>query len=159
MNVMTWLYDLPLSTVVRENSSVYAVVETLHAIGMGLLVGTITIINLRLLGALKRIPVFMLVNLLGLIWAGFIVNACTGTLMFMADAEKLADNRIFLTKMALILCGFVIAMMLRRVVFRNMARWSKGGSIPVNAKFLSCLSLVVWYGAITAGRLTAYVTH
>ena len=159
MNVTTWLYDLPLSTIVRENSSVYAVVETLHAIGMGLLVGTITIINLRLLGALRRIPVFMLVNLLGLIWVGFIVNACTGTLMFMADAEKMAGNTIFLTKMALILCGFVIALLLRHVVFRNMGRWSKGGSIPVKARILSCLSLVVWYSAITAGRLTAYLTH
>lgn len=157
MNATTWLYDLPISTIVRENSSVYSIVETLHAIGMGLLVGTITIINLRLLGALRRIPVFMLVNLLGLVWAGFVINACTGVLMFMADAEKMSGNRIFLTKISLIFCGFVLAMTLRRIVFRNMARWSQGGSIPTHAKVLSCLSLIVWYGAIAAGRLTAYI--
>ena len=154
--IFQWLHDLPLSTVVRESSPVYATVETLHAVGMGILVGTITIVNLRLLGVLKRIPIFMLVNLLPVIWAGFIINACSGSLMFMSDAVKMSVNRIFLTKMCLIFAGFILALALRRLVFRNMASWKEGGAIPRSAKVLSCSSLLVWYGAIVAGRLTAY---
>ncbi|HEY0746022.1 MAG TPA: DUF6644 family protein [Steroidobacteraceae bacterium] len=156
MSVFLWLHDLPVSTVVRESSPVYATVETFHAIGMGVLVGTITVVNLRLLGTLKRIPVFMLVNLLPLIWGGFVINAISGSLMFMSDAVKMSVNRIFLTKMALIFTGFIVALALRRVVFKNMAQWMRGGAIPLNAKMLSCASLLVWYGAIVAGRLTAY---
>ena len=156
MNVFSWLHDLPLSTLVRESSTVYATIETLHAIGMGILVGTITIVDLRLLGLLKRIPVFMLVNLLPLIWAGFVINACSGSLMFISDAVAMSTNRIFLTKMGLIFTGFALALALRRLVFRHMAKWSQGGAIPGSAKILACASLLVWYGAITAGRLTAY---
>jgi hypothetical protein len=156
LTVFGWLHDLPISTWVRESSPAYATVETLHAIGMGVLVGTITIVNLRLLGTLKRIPVFMLVNLLPLIWTGFIINACSGSLMFMSDAVKMSVNRIFLTKMCLILAGFIVALALRRVVFYNMKSWAQGGAIPLSAKLLSCSSLLVWYGAIVAGRLTAY---
>ena len=156
MSFFQWLHDLPLSTVVRESSTVYATVETLHAVGMGVLVGTITVVNLRLLGLLKRIPVFMLVNLLPLIWAGFIINACSGSLMFMSDAVKMSVNRIFLSKMGLIFTGFFLALALRRLVFRNMAGWKAGGEIPRGARVLACSSLLVWYGAIVAGRLTAY---
>ena len=123
---------------------------------MGVLVGTITVVNLRLLGLLKRIPVFMLVNLLPLIWAGFLINAFSGSLMFAADALKMSENRIFLTKMSLIITGFFIALALRRLVFRHMSKWSAGGAIPRSAKLLSWSSLLVWYGAIIAGRLTAY---
>ena len=156
MSAFVWLHVLPISTVVRESSPVYAAVETFHAIGMGVLVGTITVVNLRLLGTLKRIPVFMLVNLLPLIWAGFVINAISGSLMFMSDALKMSANRIFLTKMGLIFTGFIVALALRRLVFKNMAQWMQGGAIPVTAKILSCVSLLVWYGAIVAGRLTAY---
>ncbi len=156
LNPFLWLHDSYLATIVRESSPVYATVETFHAIGMGVLVGTITVVNLRLLGLLKRIPVFMLVNLLPLIWAGFVINACSGSLMFASDAVKMSQNRIFLTKMSLILAGFIIALSLRRVVFQNMSKWTAGGAIPGTAKFLSCSSLLVWYGAIVAGRLTAY---
>lgn len=156
VNLWIYLHDSAIGTLVRESSPVYATVETMHAIGMGVLVGTITVVNLRLLGLLKRIPVFMLVNLLPLIWAGFLINACSGSLMFVADAVKISQNRIFLTKMGLIFSGFLVALALRRLVFSNMAKWSRGGAIPRSAKILSCSSLCIWYGAIVAGLLTAY---
>jgi hypothetical protein len=158
LSFFQWLHDLPLSTVVRESSPIYASVETLHAIGMGILVGTITVVNLRLLGALRRLPVAMLVNLLPLIWAGFLINACSGSLMFMSDAVKMSVNRLFLTKMCLILTGFIVALLLRRQVMSQLPQWSQGGgAVSAGVKLLCCASLLVWYGAIVAGRLTAYL--
>lgn len=157
MSVLLWLKALPWIVTVRESAYDYPIIETLHGIGMGLLVGALTIINLRLLGLLKRMPIGALAKLPLLIWTGFAINACTGIVMFMTDGPRLVTNWIFLTKLSLIAVGVAVAIALQRNFSRYEALSVATGTVPLPARYLSCVCLLVWYGAIVAGRVTAFL--
>ena len=155
MSMLLWLENLAISTWVRESLWGFPIVQVLHAVGMGFVVGLITIVNLRLLGVVKGIPIFVLVRLLPLIWAAFILNAVTGVMMYMANATELSFDRIFLIKLALIAAGFVIAQLTRGQVRGGVSRWPEGVA-PGRVKTLALASLLIWYAAIFAGRYTAF---
>jgi hypothetical protein len=132
----------------------YPTVLTLHTFGMMVLVGAALMIDLRLLGFGRGIPLQSMEKLFRIMWASFALNAVTGTMLFIADADKRGPSLIFWTKLAFVALGLVTAVSIRR---RNF----QGGAEPVvisgAAKRLAILSLLAWSAAITAGRLLAYV--
>ena len=148
--------NLGLSTWVRESPSkfAYATVLLLHVIGMGVVAGTSAIISLRLLGVSPNIPVKPLEKMYPLMWAGFWLNAVTGTGLLMASASKRIVDPTFSIKMIFIFAGVAILQRTRKQVF---ARLGPDGSLPANATTLAWAALICWLGAITAGRLLAYV--
>ena len=155
--LLQWLKALPWIVAVRESAWQYPIIETLHGIGMGLLVGTLTVMDLRLLGRLERLPISALLQLRSLIWIGFVINACTGVVMFMTDGPRLVTNWIFGVKIALIVLGVAAALRLQRLTAARAAGWSAGGAISADVRWLAIASLVIWYGAIVAGRVTAFL--
>jgi hypothetical protein len=89
------------------------------------------------------------------LWVAFGVNAVTGTLMLVADATNKLTSLDFYIKMALVFAGMFVLVRMRRKIFEN----PKLDDVPLsgNAKLLAWVSLACWFGAITAGRLLAYV--
>jgi hypothetical protein len=148
---------LPWIVTVRESSWVYPTIETLHGIGMGLLVGTLTVIDLRVLGSLRRIPFDTLNGLTSLVWIGLSLNAVSGVLMFMSDGPRLVVNWIFQAKILLIAAGLGIASLLQRRIAGQGAAWEEGEGVTRAARRLAMASLLVWYAAIVAGRVTAFL--
>src|ERR1700689_2430221 len=75
-----WLYDLPASEALRESDDVFPVIETIHVLGICLMVGTIAAVDLRLTGALLRgYPAARISRaLLPYTWAGFALMFVTG---------------------------------------------------------------------------------
>lgn len=157
MDLLVWMKDLPWIVTVRESSWVYPTIETVHGIGMGLLVGTLTVVNLRVLGKLRRIPFDTLAALPFLVWAGLALNAVSGVLMFMSDGPRLVVNWIFQAKILLIVAGLVLASILQRRIAHNLSAWDAGQAVSRAARFLAVASLLVWYAAIVAGRVTAFL--
>jgi len=88
-------------------------------------------------------------------WAGFWVNALSGTALFIADATAKFANPAFAVKMTFVALGVVTVHLLRSRVIRNPE--VDTGPMPPGAKLLAATSLICWLGAITAGRLMAYV--
>ena len=86
---------------------------------------------------------------------GLRLNAVTGTMMLMADATIKLTTTDFYIKMALVFAGLFVLIRMRRQIFED----PQLDQVPVsgNAKMLAWASLVCWFGAITAGRLLAYV--
>ena len=157
MNTLEWLESTALAILVQESMWAYPLVLSLHAVGMSLLVGTIVVIDLRLLGVAKRAPVETFVQLIPVAWTGFIINAMTGASLFIAGATTHYFNPAFRIKIALIVVGGLTAWAFGPLVFRRTPHWPSDGSTPVSAKCLAGLSLAIWLGAITAGRLIAYI--
>ena len=94
-------------------------------------------------------------------WAGFWLNAVSGSVLFIADAPKKAANPSFLVKLVLIALAVVVMRALKRHAFEPFERlWNPGtlerSSGDGRTKMLAVMSLVLWAGAITAGRLMAY---
>ena len=132
----------------------YPTVLTLHTFGMMVLAGAAAMIDLRLLGFGRGIPLGSMNTLFRVIWGGLALNAVTGTMLFVADATKRGTSVIFLVKMLLIAVGVVTIVMIRRDLYSG-----NGEPVAVSgtAKLLAITSLLAWTAAITTGRLLAYV--
>ena len=148
--------NLGISTWVRESPSklAYPTVLWLHVMGMGVVAGISAMISLRLLGFSPKLPVQPLERLYPLIWWGFCVNAVTGTALLLASASKRLVDPTFYVKMIFIFAGVAVLQLTRKKVFRSLG---PDGALPENAKALAWAGLVCWLGAVTAGRLLAYI--
>ena len=127
----------------------------LHTIGMGVVVGINAGIDLRILGLAPALPLAPMEKFFPLLWIGFWVNAVTGAILLAADATTKMTNPDFYVKMVFIGLAVVNLQMLRKRVFRDPL--IDKAPLSSNAKILAVLSMIFWLGAITSGRLLAYV--
>lgn len=157
MNFLNALEQMPFSVWIRESSSIWAfpMFLVLHTIGMSIVAGLSTMIDLALLGCWPKMPVKPLVRLYPLMWLGFGINALTGTVLLIADASTKLTNWDFYVKMAFVFTGMYVLYTMRTQAFGD-PQLDKG-PVPANTKRLAWISLVCWFGAITAGRLLAYL--
>lgn len=147
-----------LSVWIRESGTIWSfpTILLLHTLGMSIVAGGNAILDLVLLGFWPgQTPIKPLEKYFPLIWAGFWLNAATGTLLLMADATSKLTSLDFYVKMAFIFAGVAVLYVMRKRVFLN----PEVDQAPVTgvAKGLAWASLICWFGAITAGRLLAYV--
>ena len=157
MDVLGALEQNSFSIWVRESRSLFAFpgILLLHTFGMAVLVGLVAAIDLRILGFAPAMPLAPFERFLPLLWAAFFVNAATGTILLVADASTKLINPDFIVKMAFIALAVVTQRMIQRRVFGDPR--AAQGPLPAQAKMLAVMSLACWLGAITAGRLLAYV--
>jgi hypothetical protein len=156
MGLLTALQDSAFSTWLREAETVWAfpTVLTIHTFGMMLLVGSAWVMDLRLLGIARAIPIGPLRPLFRIMWASFWINLATGTLLFIADPERKATSLLFGFKMVLIAVNLVLISRLERAVYSEGPEPVAVGSA---ARQLAAVSAMLWAGTIFAGRLLAYM--
>jgi hypothetical protein len=129
---------------------------TLHAIGMGIMVGFALILDARLLGRFADIPYTALHRFLGLAWLGFGINFLSGSCLFTTQASSYVVHTIFMVKMTLVVLGAITAAILQGIVARESATWPPANA-PGKVKVIATLSIIFWVVAIVCGRLTAYI--
>ena len=156
MSFLDSIEQLGFSTWVSESKSLlaYPTILWLHVMGMGVVVGISAMISLRLLGIAPKTPLQPLERLYPLIWVGFWVNAVTGTALLMASASKRMVDPTFYIKMVFIFVGLFVIQRTRKRVFQNLG---PNDALPAGARGLAWAALICWLGAITAGRLLAYI--
>ena len=144
---------------IRESLWLFPAIETLHLLGMALLIATVTAYDLRLLDlALRGQRVSTLARqLLPWTWFGFAVQVITGTLLFSSEALKIYTNPAFRLKLLLILLAGVQALVFHRLTYRNVAAWDADAPTPISAKLAGALSLLLWIGVVAAGRFIGFV--
>lgn len=142
---------------VRESSTIWAfpMFLFLHTLGMSVVAGVSSLIDLVLLGLWPKTAVKPLEKLYPLIWAGFWLNAVTGTVLLIGDAVSKLTNWDFYVKMFFVFAGTYLIYIMRPRVFGD-PQLDKG-PVSADAKRLAWLSLICWFCAITAGRLLAYL--
>jgi hypothetical protein len=152
-----FLEQLSLSEWVRESGTIWAfpTILFLHTFGMAIVAGGSAMIDLMVLGFWPAVPIKPFGRMFPLLWIAFGLNAVTGTLLLLADATAKLTTLDFYIKMVLVFAGLFVLIQMRRQIFQN----PKLDEVPLSgsAKTLAWASLVCWFGAITAGRLLAYV--
>ena len=145
-----------LSTWIRDSASPFAYwfVLTFHAIGMGLLVGASAVIDLRILGVARDLPLAPLKGLYGIIWVGFWIQVVSGAFLLIAYPTKALTNPDFYIKLTLIGLAVTVMQTLNKRVFSDSSL--NDAAMMVKGKALATWSLIFWVGAVTAGRLLAY---
>lgn len=140
-----------LGSFVRETAWAYPLANLVHLLGMILLVGGIGLLDLRIVGAFRALPLMLLSRALvpvGL--TGLMLMLLSGPLLFAADAVALSRSSIFAWKIGLIALALGNA-----AIFRLC--W-EGGIMepPTRLRIMAGLSVVLWLGAACLGRLIAY---
>ena len=150
--------SLPLAVAMRHELWLYPAVEIVHICGFVVLVGSIVVLDLRLLGLSASVSARALSRHI-LPWSlgALFVIIPTGLLMFVAHASDLISNRAFQVKLALITLAGVNAAIFHTGVFQRHAQWDRDVSTPPAVKVHAAASLFIWVCVIACGRLLAYV--
>lgn len=146
-----------LGEAMRQWLWLYPSVEIVHIAGLALLFGSIAVLDLRLLGFSRGIPVRKLAShVLPWTLASFILILPSGVMMFSAHATDFITNPAFAVKVCLILAAGVNAALFHVGVFRSADKWDVDAAPPLAARAAGALSLTLWIGVIACGRLLAY---
>jgi hypothetical protein len=148
---VAWLAATDGSVALRESLWVYPLVETAHVVAIMLFVGTIAMVDLRLLGrAFTDTPVSeVMARLPPWTIAGFVVMAVTGALLFYAIPVRTFHSVWFRLKVVLLVAAAINAFVFHR-------RWGREPVPPRAARITATVSLTTWAGVIVAGRMIAY---
>ena len=153
MDALIRLEQTGFATWVRESPSLWAypTVLFMHTVGLGFLVGINVAIDLRLLGVARALPLAPMERLFPYMWAGFWINALSGTALLIADATTKFTNPVFYVKMIFVVLGVLNMAFLKRALVREepIAGWS--------SRSIAISSLLIWTAATTAGRLMGYL--
>jgi hypothetical protein len=155
---LVWLESSQFAAAMRQWLWLYPIVEIIHIFGIALLVGSIAMFDLRVLGFGRAVPVRRLAGHL-LPWSltGFVIMLITGSMMFTAHATEFWTNPAFAVKMALICFAGLNALWFHLGPYRDAGGWDGYGRVPRSAKVATGLSLLLWIGVISCGRLLAYL--
>jgi cytochrome bd-type quinol oxidase subunit 2 len=156
-----WLQGIPIAVAMRENDILFPWIESFHVLAIVLVVGTILIVDLRLIGVASRNRALTLVlrEVLPYTWIAFAVAAVTGSLLFASNATKYAHNVFFQAKMMLLLiaaCNMAIFHLMRAHEYANGHR---AEYTALAARTAGTLSLVIWVTLVACGRWIGFTLH
>jgi hypothetical protein len=120
----------------------WPIAESLHFIGLCLLLGAIGVFDLRLLGVAKRIPIIALHKLIPWGIGGFAVNVITGSMFLMTEPDQYVYNPSFQFKLLFIACAGLNALMFYLILYRRIGRLPHGAPAPQAARVVAAVSLI-----------------
>ncbi len=152
------LYDSHVGTAIRESDNAFPIIESVHVLGITLLVGTIALLDLRMLGlVLRPIPITRIARtVFPLTWSGFVVMFTSGFLLFWAEAAKNYSNPAFRVKLILLALVGINPLIFHTTIYRRVHEWEALTISPWRARAAAIASLTLWSGIIIAGRAIAY---
>lgn len=158
LSVCEWLQSLPWAAGVKESAWQFPVIESIHSLGLAVMLWPAAILDLRLLGvSMTRRPVSeVAAHYLPWVWTGFSAMVLTGAILFASEAVKCYDSPFFRVKVALIAVAGLNALLFHKTVFDDAGKWDDGGPTPWRAKLAGGCSLLLWIGVVAMGRALAY---
>jgi len=134
----------------------WPVAESLHFIGLSMLMGTVGLFDLRLIGLGKRIPLSALHRLIPVGIAGYVINLLTGICFLTAAANQYMYNPSFQLKILSMSIAGLNVLMFYTTMFRKVSMLGPGEQAPAPARIMGGVSLVCWLGVISFGRLLTF---
>jgi len=157
MELFVWLEHTAIADTVRTVRWVYPALETTHYIGLSLLVGGIMLIDLRVLGFARTLPLKSMIGLLPFVWVGFLINVLSGSMLFIYGATSFGVNHAFWLKMTFMVLAGLNALAFDLAVRHSKTDWVGADLPPTYVKAFATLSFVLWLCVVTAGRWMAYI--
>lgn len=148
------LQDAPFATAIAEGASLFPWIESIHVLAVVAVVGSISIVDLRLIGVMahRRSIRRLIGEVLPLTWGAFAIAAVSGFLLFSSNAVKYAANGPFRLKMIVLLLAGLNMLAFHFLTHRGAGNWDETGNTPAAAKFAGISSLFLWIMVIFAGR-------
>ena len=158
---LVWLQATPLATTIAENDVLFPWIESVHVLAIVLVVGTISIVDLRLIGvaSLDRAVSRLMHDVLPFTWGAFVVAAITGSLLFSSNATNYAHNFFFRGKLVLLVLAGLNMALFHLIGVRDIGTWGTKRKTPLAAKAAGGVSLLLWILVIGFGRGIGFTMH
>ncbi len=155
-----WLQATPLSSLIRESDLLFPCIECVHVIAFLIVVGSISVVDLRLIGlASKDRPIETLIQqLLPVTWAAFAVAAGAGLLLFVSKPITYTQNFFFLGKMLLLLAAAANMGVFHVFVHKAIVGAPAHAPPPLSARASGAVSLALWVAIVAFGRWIGFTT-
>jgi len=154
LEFIKWCNETWVSQVIRDSTYIFPVVEVFHLFGLTLLLGIVTVVDLRILGfGMRRQSISQVAGALAPWGVGAaLLTIVTGILLFLSEATKCYTNQAFPWKMWFLLAGIVLYLLTHRGITSPDSKMS-----PAVMKVVALLTMILWYGVAVAGRAIAFV--
>lgn len=154
------LEDSGLANSLRGSLYYFPFLESIHVMALGVVFGTILVVDLRALGIASGQRPFtrMSTELLRITWGAFAISALTGSMMFITNARVYAHNTPFQIKMVLLALAGINMVAFHLTAGRTVASWDKDPAAPKAGRITAGVSLALWLGIILAGRVIGFTT-
>jgi len=148
------VHESAIGTLVRENGSVFPWLEVAHVVAITTVVGSIVIVDLRLLGlASTTYPVSRLTkSMLPLTWTAFALALVTGALMVSGQPATYFGNFAFRMKMLMLLAAGMNMVVFHLLTMRGLPLWDRDAPVPAAAKAAGIMSIFIWISIVALGR-------
>jgi hypothetical protein len=156
--VFLWLNETTFATAIREGDALFPWIESVHVLALTLVVGSISIVDLRLLGvvSVNRSIASVSADVLPFTWTAFVCAVLSGSALFASHAVGYAHNFQFRMKLLLLFLAGVNMLTFHSIMGRGLGRWSEPGATPSPGKVAGLISLVVWIGIVALGRWVGF---
>jgi hypothetical protein len=153
-SVLTALQEAPFAVAIAEGASLFPWIESIHVLALVIVVGTISVVDLRLLGVSSHRKSIkgLTQEILPLTWLAFCVALVSGFLMFASNALTYAANTPFRIKLVLLLLAGANMIFFHIVTHRGIDGWDEAARTPNAARLAGAASLALWIAVVFAGR-------
>lgn len=160
-SMLQLLQDTRIATAIREGESLFPWIECIHVLALTLVIGSIAIVDLRLLGIRSRDRSVLetTAEALPITWSAFALAVVSGALMFSSNALAYAHNGFFQAKMMLIAFAGLNMLGYHLIVGRNAASWDTAASTPLRARIVGGVSLAAWIAVAACGRWIGFTIN
>jgi len=146
------LHDSAISEAIRFSPWIFPTLETLHFIGLCLLVGAMMVVDFRLLGILRAGSVKSVLRLTHLAIVGFAINLLSGIGFFVSSPENYAQNPLFAAKMILVLLAGLNVLWFELAERQALVALPASAALPGRTRVVAGFSIALWLGIIVLGR-------
>jgi hypothetical protein len=159
MDLAAWaqaLQDSGFAAAIRGSTNVYPLINVVHVLAVGLIVGSILALDFRILGFAKSVSLAGASQLLTpFTVAGLLIAIPSGFALFASDAVSLSKSNLMWIKLVLIALGIANALLFRKLWRARLEAWDANASLLGKGQAL--LSIAIWLCVPTLGRLIAYL--
>jgi len=152
-----WVRSSAASNWVNSTVWIWPLCETLHFIGLSLVIGIVGFFDLRLMGFFRRVSIAAARELMPLALAGFLLNLSTGLVFLIGLPEQYMHNSAWWTKVGFLVLAGLNALFYETTLARRLTAMAEGADTPAAAKLIGALSLFSWFGVLYWGRMLPFI--
>ncbi len=149
------------ATEIRRSDALFPWIECVHVLANTFVVGSIIIVDLRLLGwaSMDRPPSRLMADVLPLTWGAFGVAALTGAFLFASRAVTYSNNFYFQGKFAFLILAGINMAIVQMLAGKKLRQCGPGVAAPPLAGIGAGLSVLLWVAVVAFGRIAGFTIH
>ena len=152
-----WLRATPASEWINSSRWIWPLCESLHFMGLSLLVGITGFFDLRLMGFFKRVSIAAARDLMPYALVGFAINIVTGLVFLTGLPEQYARNPVWWYKVGFLMLAGLNALVYETRLSARVLALDPEGDTPRAAKVIGLVSLISWFAVLYCGRMLAFL--